>query len=38
MKLANGSPYQTFRFAIQQDGKILTLTTKESTISASREQ
>lgn len=38
MKLANGSPYQTFRFAIQQDGKLLTLTTKESTISASREQ
>jgi hypothetical protein len=37
MKLTNGSPYQKYRFAIEQDGKVLTLTTKESTISASRE-
>lgn len=37
MKLANGSPYQKYRFRIEQDGKVLTLTTKESTISASRE-
>jgi hypothetical protein len=38
MKLTNASPYQKYRFAIEQDGKVLTLTTKESTISASREQ
>jgi hypothetical protein len=37
MKLANGSPYYKYRFTIEQDGKVLTLTTKESTISASRE-
>ena len=28
MKLANGSPYQKHRFAIEQDRKVLTLTTK----------
>jgi hypothetical protein len=38
MKLTNASSYQKHRFAIEQDGKILTLTTKESTISASREE
>jgi hypothetical protein len=38
MKLTNGSSYQKYRFAIEQDGKILTLTTKESTITASREE
>jgi putative membrane protein len=37
MKLANGSPYQKYRFAVEQDGKVLTLTAKEPTISASRE-
>jgi hypothetical protein len=37
MKLANGSPYYKYRFTIEQNGKVLTLTTKESTISASRE-
>jgi hypothetical protein len=38
MKLTNGSPYQNYRFTIEQDGKALTLKTKESTISAIREQ
>jgi len=38
MKLPNGSPYYTYRFTIEQDGKALTLTTKEATISVSREQ
>jgi hypothetical protein len=37
MKLANGSSYQKYRFIVEQDGKVLTLTTKEATISASRE-
>jgi hypothetical protein len=38
MKLPNGSPYYTYRFTIEQDGKALTLTTKEASVSASREQ
>jgi|HubBroStandDraft_2_1064218.scaffolds.fasta_scaffold00720_2 hypothetical protein len=38
MKLANGSPYHKFRFTIEQDGKVLSLAAKDSTISASREQ
>jgi hypothetical protein len=37
MKLTNGSPYYKYRFTIEQDGKVLSLTTKESSISASRE-
>ncbi len=37
MKLANGNPYFKYRFTIEQDGKVLTLATKESTIHASRE-
>ncbi|HEV7220524.1 MAG: hypothetical protein ACHP8A_11940 [Terriglobales bacterium] len=37
LKLANGSPFQKYRFAIEQDGRVLTLTNKESTISANRE-
>jgi hypothetical protein len=37
MKLANGSPYYKYRFTVEQDGKVLTLTTAESTISASKE-
>lgn len=37
MKLADGKPYYTYRFAVEQDGKVLILTTKEVTISANRE-
>jgi hypothetical protein len=36
MKLADGKPYDTYRFAVERDGKVLVLTTKEVTISASR--
>ena len=38
MKQANGNPFQKYRFKIEQDGRALTLTTKESTITASREK
>jgi hypothetical protein len=37
MKLADGKPYYTYRFTVEQAGKVLVLTTKESTISANRE-
>jgi hypothetical protein len=38
MKLGNGSSYQKYHFTIGQDGNALTLTTKDSIISASREK
>jgi len=37
MKLADGKPYFKYRFTVEQDGKVLVLTTKEATISANRE-
>lgn len=37
MKLASGKPYETYHFAPEHHGKVLVLTTKEHTISASRE-
>jgi hypothetical protein len=37
MKLANGKLYYEYHFKIEQDGKVLVLTTKETTVSASRE-
>jgi len=37
MNLANGKPYDKYRFTVEQDGKMLLLTTKEHTITASRE-
>jgi hypothetical protein len=37
MKLASGKPYYKYRFTIEQDGKVLVLTTKEATISAGKE-
>jgi hypothetical protein len=37
MNLANGKPYDKYRFTVEQDGKMLVLTTKEHTITASHE-
>ena len=37
MKLAGGKPYNKYRFTIEQDGKVLSLMTKETSISANRE-
>jgi hypothetical protein len=37
MKLASGKPYYTYHFNFEQDGKMLVLATKESTIRANRE-
>lgn len=37
MKLANGKPYYKYRFAFEQDGKVLVLTDKASINRASRE-
>ena len=37
MKLADGKPYYKYHFKIEQDGKVLTLKTKDSAISAVRE-
>jgi len=37
MKLADGKPYDKYRFTLKQDWKVLVLTTNENTISASRE-
>lgn len=36
MKLGNGKPYSKYRFAVEQDGKVLVLTGDGSTITASR--
>jgi hypothetical protein len=38
MKLVNGSRYERYRFAIEQDGRELELTSKETIITASREK
>jgi hypothetical protein len=37
MKLADGKPYQKYRFAIEDAGKVLVLTAKDSVIRASLE-
>jgi hypothetical protein len=37
MKLASGKPYYKYRFTIEQDGKVLVLTTKEVTITGNKE-
>ena len=37
MKLSNGNPYDKYRFAVGPDGKLLTVTDKNSIITASRE-
>jgi hypothetical protein len=37
MILADGKPYQKYRFAVEQDGKVLTLTGKEDVIRANLE-
>lgn len=37
MKLANGKPYYKYRYAIEQEGKVLVLTGKEAINRANRE-
>lgn len=37
MKMADGKPYYTYRFTIEQDGKVLVLKNKETIINADRE-
>jgi hypothetical protein len=37
MKLANGKPYYKYRYTIEQDGKALVLTGKETINRANRE-
>jgi hypothetical protein len=37
MKRTDGNSFQKYRFKVEQDGKVLVLTTKESIIAASRE-
>jgi hypothetical protein len=37
MKLADGKPFHKYHFKVEQEGKVLVLTTDESTISANRE-
>jgi hypothetical protein len=37
MKLVDGKPYDKYHFTVKQDGKVLVLVTKDTTISANRE-
>jgi hypothetical protein len=36
MKLDDGKPYSSYRFSVEQDGKLLVLTNKEHTINANK--